>query len=178
MLYIHTLRSRARARPRRGSQTHTVIRVPRNTHEIEETSATRTQRKPKEMCITHTYTDGSRRTQSNTQRYPPVHNYPEQNNDNNYHLYASAVITCTRAEHAFNFVSNLNNSNKSLLPALLLPPAAGHRIVAGCTLYDSPMSTSSTREPATISSMRTGGVRLGGRRESSLSVIHCSCIRA
>jgi len=44
---------------------------------------------------------------------------PGQNNDNNYHLYASAVITCTRAEHAFNFVSNLNNSNKSLLPALL-----------------------------------------------------------
>ena len=56
--------------------------------------------------------------------YPPVHNYPGQNNDNNYHLYASAVITCTRAEHAFNFVSNLNNSNKSLLPALLLPYVA------------------------------------------------------
>lgn len=55
---------------------------------------------------------GRRRGEERTQR-------PGQNNDNNYHLYASAVITCTRAEHAFNFVSNLNNSNKSLLPALL-----------------------------------------------------------
>lgn len=56
--------------------------------------------------------EGERRGEERTQR-------PGQNNDNNYHLYASAVITCTRAEHAFNFVSNLNNSNKSLLPALL-----------------------------------------------------------
>lgn len=62
----------------------------------------------------------------------PCSQLPSQNNDNNYHLYASAVITCTRAEHAFNFVSNLNNSNKSLLPALLLPPTVGTL----CTLYD------------------------------------------
>lgn len=55
---------------------------------------------------------GSEEGEERTQR-------PGQNNDNNYHLYASAVITGTRAEHAFNFVSNLNNSNKSLLPVLL-----------------------------------------------------------
>lgn len=55
-----------------------------------------------------------------TRSYLPRAQLPTQNNDNNYNLYASAVITCTRAQHAFNFVSNLNNSNKSLLPALLI----------------------------------------------------------
>lgn len=82
------------------------------THDITASTGIETERETHGGERERGRGEEERRGEERTQR-------PGQNNDNNYHLYASAVITCTRAEHAFNFVSNLNNSNKSLLPALL-----------------------------------------------------------
>lgn len=72
-------------------------------------------------------------TRTDAHTYFLAHNYPARIMTIITIYMQVHVITCTRAEHAFNFVSNLNNSNKSLLPALLVPPTCGPTL---CTLYN------------------------------------------